>query len=93
VKRDGVEHAGLAAACERPRSAADLDRALGALSVACGLAGREAQALRHQALAHEYLAGCAPARWDETPDALIENNQDDHDNQYEMEERPCVQQL
>jgi hypothetical protein len=93
VKRDGVEHAGLAAACERPRSAADLDRALAALSVACGLAGREAQALRHQALAHEYLAWRAPVRCAETPDAIIESNEDDHDNQYEMEERSCLQQL
>ena len=97
VKRDGVEHAGLAAACERPRSSADLDRALAALSVACGFAGREAQALRHEPLAREYLAWCAPLL-DESPDDDIVNNQSDrnqsdNNNQYEVEESPCLQQL
>jgi hypothetical protein len=94
VKRDGVEHAGLAAACESPRSGAGLDRALAALSVGCGLAGCEAQALRHEALAREYLAWCAPPLLvDESPDDDIVNNQRDNNNQYEVEERPCLQQL
>jgi hypothetical protein len=61
VRRDGIDRAGLAAACERPRSGADLDRALSALAVACSLAGREAQTLRREALAREYLAWHVPA--------------------------------
>lgn len=92
VRRDGVERAGLAAACERPRSGADLDRALAALAVACGLAGREAQALRHEALAREYLAWCAPALFDESGDAF-DNNQSNDNRQSVMEENPCLQQL
>lgn len=96
VRHDGVEHAGLAAACERPRSGADVDRALAAITVACGLAGREAQALRHDALAREYLAWRAPAFYDESRDAsrsFLDDDGQSHINTYAMEESPCLQQL
>jgi hypothetical protein len=89
VRRDGGERAGLAAACERPRSGADVDRALAALTVACDLAGREAQMLRDEGLAREYLAWHAPALLDDVSD----KTQSDNHNQSALEERPCLQQL
>jgi hypothetical protein len=102
VRRDGVDRAGLAAACERPRSGADLDRALSALTVACSLAGREAQALRHEPLAREYLAWHVPAVRDDTRETFdhdqsnhnqSDNDQRDDTNHDVMEETPCLQQL
>lgn len=91
TRRDGAECAGLAAACERPRSGADLDRALSALAVACGMAGREARALRHDALARNYLACHTPAFVDLRD--RVETTSTGNNNQNVMEETPCLQQL
>lgn len=98
IQRDGVEHVDLAAACENPRSAGDVAQALGALSVACDLAGRETHALRHEALAREYLTWCAARPLDARADNDGVTNQSeadeiDNDNPCEVEERTCLQQL
>lgn len=57
VVRDGeAVRPGIAAASAPPRTGADMARVLSALSVACGLAGREIRALTDQGLARAYLA-------------------------------------
>lgn len=52
------EYAGVASVCGQAASGVALDRSLGALTVACGMVGREVLALRDKSLAREYLARC-----------------------------------
>ena len=52
------EYAGVASVCGEAASGAALDRSLSALTVACGMVGREVLALRDESLAREYLARC-----------------------------------
>lgn len=85
VMHDEAERAGLAVTCEGAGSSDAIDRALSALAVACRLAGREAQALRHEAIALEYLAWRAPA----PPDSPAEVVNFNHGK---LEENTCLQQ-
>jgi hypothetical protein len=52
------EYAGVASVCGEPASGVALDRSLSALTVACGMVGREVLVLRDESLAREYLARC-----------------------------------
>ncbi len=81
---NGAEWAGLTAMCVDAIAPEALDRALSALTVACQMAGREAQALQHEVIALEYLAWRAPAPPDEPAEV---------DDNYTMEENTCLQQL
>jgi hypothetical protein len=49
------EYAGVASVCAEAASGVALDRSLSALTVACGMVGREVLALRDESLAREYL--------------------------------------
>ena len=81
---DGTCNAGVAAEIENPLSGAAVDRAFSALTVACRLAGREAQALRDDSLARQYLAYRTPGPFDRSTDATSTTH-------HEMEESPCLQ--
>lgn len=83
VALDAAEWVGLTALCADAVAPEALDRALSALTVACRMAGREAQALQHEAIALEYLEWRAPAPPDE-PAPVVDN--------YTMEENTCLQQ-
>lgn len=85
MTHDEGERAGLAVTCEGAGSSDALDRALSALTVACRLAGREAQALRHEAIALEYLAWRAPAPPDAPAEVAVYNHRT-------MKENTCLQQ-
>ena len=80
-RRGDVDVAGIAMADECPApSPAAIDRALAALAVACGLAGREAQVLQDDALARSYLALRHPS-WEQVD--LVGHRAT------EMEDTPC----
>jgi hypothetical protein len=88
VVRHGDEvHPGIAAACVPPRTAADIGRVLGALTVGCALAGREVRALADEGLARAYLAqGGAHG-------TVLDETQTVHESTTETEEeRTCLQQ-
>jgi hypothetical protein len=85
VTPDEAEWAGLTTMCADAVAPEALDRALSALTVACRLAGREAQALRHEAIALEYLAWRAPAPPDAPAEVAIYNHRT-------MKENTCLQQ-
>jgi hypothetical protein len=54
-EQQGEPMLGVAAACDTPRSAADVDRLLTALGVACGLVWRETRALTDEGIARDYI--------------------------------------
>jgi len=84
ITSDDARNAGVAAEIEDPLSGTAVDRALSALTVACRLVGREAQALRDDSLARLYLAYRTPGPFDRSTDTTsIEHR--------EMEESPCLQ--
>ncbi len=83
VANDDTRNAGVAAEIEALSGTA-VDRALSALTVACRLVGREAQALRDESLARQYLAYHTPELFDRSTDATSTTHN-------EMEESPCLQ--
>lgn len=85
VTPDEAEWAGLTTMCADAAAPETLDRALSALTVACRMAGREAQALLHEAIALEYLAWRAPDPPEEPAEVVVFNRLD-------LEENTCLQQ-
>lgn len=89
-EQQGQPILGVAAACDTPRSAADVDRLLTALGVACGLVWRETRALTDEGIARDYLdwqQRHAPlhSRIASVPVKHVDNHS------YEKEEEPCLQ--
>jgi hypothetical protein len=83
VSRDGRDMAGLAVALGQVRpSAAEIDRALQALAVACCRCGNEVQALCDDALAEAYLA----VRW-----PVVASSHSPMSVIPELEVTPCLQ--
>jgi hypothetical protein len=89
--RDGEAlRPGIAAACAPPRTGAEMNRLLSALSVACSLAGRETRTLTDEGLARAYLALAG------SQDHIVEMNVmhqeiESHTQRTHEEERVCLQ--